>query len=45
VWILLFVLVASNVIEAIPLAVLAGLLAHVGINLVNRLSHQGTHET
>jgi len=35
VWILLFVLFASNVIESIPLAVLAGLLVHVGINLVN----------
>jgi len=35
VWILLFVLFASKVIEAIPLAVLAGLLVHVGINLVN----------
>ena len=35
VWILLFVLFASKVIESIPLAVLAGLLVHVGINLVN----------
>ena len=35
VWILLFVLFARNVIESIPLAVLAGLLVHVGINLVN----------
>jgi carbonic anhydrase len=34
-WILLFVLFASKVIESIPLAVLAGLLVHVGINLVN----------
>lgn len=35
VWVLLFVLFASSVIESIPLAVLAGLLVHVGINLVN----------
>lgn len=35
VWILLFVLFANKVIESIPLAVLAGLLVHVGINLVN----------
>ena len=34
-WILLFVLFANKVIESIPLAVLAGLLVHVGINLVN----------
>ncbi|MSU33318.1 MAG: SulP family inorganic anion transporter [Pedosphaera sp.] len=35
IWILLFVIFASRVIESIPLAVLAGLLVHVGINLVN----------
>jgi carbonic anhydrase len=35
VWILLFALFLGNLIETIPLAVLAGLLVHVGINLVN----------
>ena len=35
VWILLFALFLGSVIEMIPLAVLAGLLVHVGINLVN----------
>jgi carbonic anhydrase len=35
VWILVFVLFLSSVIKQIPLAVLAGLLIFVGINLVN----------
>jgi carbonic anhydrase len=35
VWILLCVLFLGSLIESIPLAVLAGLLVHVGINLVN----------
>ncbi len=35
VWIRVFALFAGKVIESIPLAVLAGLLAHVGVNLVN----------
>lgn len=35
VWILLFTLFLGSVIESIPLAVLAGLLVHTGINLVN----------
>ena len=35
VWILLCVLFLGSMIESIPLAVLAGLLVHVGINLVN----------
>ena len=35
VWILLCVLFLGALIESIPLAVLAGLLVHVGINLVN----------
>ena len=35
VWILLFALFLGSLIESIPLAVLAGLLVHVGINLVN----------
>jgi carbonic anhydrase len=35
VWILLCALFLGRYIEAIPLAVLAGLLVHVGINLVN----------
>jgi len=35
VWILLFALLLSGLIETIPLAVLAGLLVHVGVNLVN----------
>lgn len=34
-WILLTVLFLGSVIEAIPLAVLAGLLVHTGVNLVN----------
>jgi carbonic anhydrase len=34
-WILLCVLFLGSVIEHIPLAVLAGLLVHVGVNLVN----------
>jgi carbonic anhydrase len=38
VWILLFAAFLGGVIEQIPLAVLAGLLVHVGINLVN-LNH------
>ena len=35
VWVLLCVLFLGSMIESIPLAVLAGLLVHVGINLVN----------
>lgn len=35
VWILLFTLFLGDLIESVPLAVLAGLLVHVGINLVN----------
>jgi carbonic anhydrase len=35
VWVLLCVLFLGSTIESIPLAVLAGLLVHVGINLVN----------
>lgn len=35
VWILLCVLFLGSMIESIPLAVLAGLLVHVGVNLVN----------
>lgn len=35
VWILLCVLFLGSVIESIPLAVLAGLLVHTGVNLVN----------
>ncbi len=35
VWILLTVLFLGSVIEAIPLAVLAGLLVYTGVNLVN----------
>ncbi len=35
VWILLFAAFLGGVIEQIPLAVLAGLLVHVGVNLVN----------
>jgi carbonic anhydrase len=35
VWILLFALFLGGVLEKIPLAVLAGLLVHVGVNLVN----------
>ncbi len=35
VWILLFAAFLGSVIEQIPLAVLAGLLVHVGVNLVN----------
>lgn len=35
VWVLIFALFLGSVIEQIPLAVLAGLLVHVGINLVN----------
>ena len=35
VWILVFAFFAGKVIESIPLAVLAGLLVHVGVNLVN----------
>jgi len=35
VWILLCVLFLGSLIESIPLAVLAGLLVHVGVNLVN----------
>ncbi len=35
VWVLLSVLFLSAYIETIPLAVLAGLLVHVGVNLVN----------
>ncbi|MBE7494023.1 MAG: SulP family inorganic anion transporter [Verrucomicrobiaceae bacterium] len=35
VWVLIFALFLGGVIEQIPLAVLAGLLVHVGINLVN----------
>lgn len=35
VWILLCVLFLGALIESIPLAVLAGLLVHVGLNLVN----------
>jgi len=35
VWILVFALFAGTVIESIPLAVLAGLLVHVGVSLVN----------
>lgn len=34
-WILLFAAFLGRLIETIPLAVLAGLLVHVGINLVN----------
>ena len=34
-WVLLCVLFLGGMIESIPLAVLAGLLVHVGINLVN----------
>lgn len=37
-WILLFAAFLGRLIEQIPLAVLAGLLVHVGINLVN-LNH------
>ncbi len=35
VWVLLFALFLSTMIETIPLAVLAGMLVHVGVNLVN----------
>jgi carbonic anhydrase len=35
VWVLLFTLFLGSVIESIPLAVLAGLLVHTGVNLVN----------
>ena len=35
VWILLFAAFLGSLIETIPLAVLAGLLVHVGVNLVN----------
>jgi carbonic anhydrase len=35
IWILLCVLFLGSVIESIPLAVLAGLLVHTGVNLVN----------
>ncbi len=35
VWVLLFAVFLGSLIEAIPLAVLAGLLLYVGINLVN----------
>ena len=35
VWVLVFALFLGGLIEQIPLAVLAGLLVHVGINLVN----------
>jgi carbonic anhydrase len=35
VWILLSILFLGSLIETIPLAVLAGLLIHVGVNLVN----------
>ena len=35
VWVLLCVLFLGSMIESIPLAVLAGLLVHVGMNLVN----------
>jgi len=35
VWVLIFAMFLGGVIEQIPLAVLAGLLVHVGINLVN----------
>lgn len=35
VWVLLFAAFLGGLIETIPLAVLAGLLVHVGINLVN----------
>ncbi len=35
VWVLLFALFLGTLIETIPLAVLAGLLVHVGVNLVN----------
>lgn len=35
VWVLLFALFLGGMIESIPLAVLAGLLVHVGVNLVN----------
>lgn len=35
IWILLFATFLGGVIEQIPLAVLAGLLVHVGVNLVN----------
>lgn len=35
VWVLIFALFLGGLIESIPLAVLAGLLVHVGINLVN----------
>lgn len=38
VWILLFAVFLGSLIQQIPLAVLAGLLVHVGINLVN-LNH------
>jgi carbonic anhydrase len=38
VWILLFAAFLGGIIEQIPLAVLAGLLVHVGVNLVN-LNH------
>jgi carbonic anhydrase len=35
VWVLLFTVFLGGLIESIPLAVLAGLLVHVGVNLVN----------
>jgi len=35
IWVLLFTLFLGGLIESIPLAVLAGLLVHVGISLVN----------
>jgi carbonic anhydrase len=35
VWILIFALFLGSAIEQVPLAVLAGLLVHVGVNLVN----------
>jgi len=35
VWVLIFAAFLGGVIEQIPLAVLAGLLVHVGVNLVN----------
>ncbi len=35
VWVLIFAVFLGGLIESIPLAVLAGLLVHVGVNLVN----------
>lgn len=48
IWILLFVALLGSVIERIPLAVLAGLLVHVGISLVKphdikELTHHREH--